>query len=373
VTVNRPPTKVTCKNGPVTARRIKSFGVSIGSGRTSSDVYIGSDAVLFKDVTVFDGERFMDHPIDVATLFGAIAMVGEGLSLAGTGEVERVEGGYLFPGFVDAHVHLSMSEPHTVAAGGVTGVLDLGSPLAYAFAEHPPLRFAAAGPLITARRGYPTTSWGANGYGLEVGDPGQARDAVALLADSGAAIVKVAIEPGGGPTLDARTLRAVVEAAHGRRLKVAAHALSVDAVREALTVGVDVLAHTPMEQLPEDLIGSLGANGVTVISTLRAFGAHDSTRANLAALAAAGCPIAYGTDLGNGSIRPGIDAAELELLEHALGDRARALAAATSVAGALAGAGGRIAPEMPADLLWVPRFDSFDDLVRDARIWIGER
>ena len=371
--VNRPPTEVTCKNGPVTARRIKSFGLSIGSGRTSSDVSIGSDALLFKAVTLFDGERFEAHPIDVATLFGAILMVGEGLSLEGTGEVERVEGGYLFPGFVDAHVHLSFSEPEAVAAGGVTGVLDLGSPLAYAFSEHPPIRFAAAGPLITARGGYPTTSWGTNGYGLEVGDPDQARDAVGLLADSGAAIVKVAIEPDGGPTLEAETLRAVVEAAHGKGLKVAAHALTVDAVRDALAAGVDVLAHTPMEQLPEDLIASLGANGVTVISTLRAFGAHDSTRENLAALAAAGCPVAYGTDLGNGRILPGIDLAELELLERALGDRTRTLAAATSVAGALAGAGGRIAKELPADLLWVPRFDSWGDLTRDARIWIGER
>ncbi|MEX2555684.1 MAG: amidohydrolase family protein [Actinomycetota bacterium] len=349
----------------MTAYRRKSVRASIGGPQT--------DALLLTGVTLFDGEQFEDHPVDVATLFGAIVMVGDGLYLAGGGEVERVEGGYLFPGFVDAHVHLSFSEPHTVAAGGVTGVLDLGSPLAYAFAEHPPLRFAAAGPLITARRGYPTTSWGANGYGIEVGDTGQARDAVALLADGGAVVVKVAIEPAGSPTLDARTLSAVVDAAQSRGLKVAAHALSVDAVRDALTAGVDVLAHTPMERLPEDLIASLGANGVTVISTLRAFGAHDSTRENLAALAAAGCPIAYGTDLGNGSIRPGIDPAELELLEHALGDRTRALAAATSVAGALAGAGGRIAPDLPADLLWVPRFESFEDLTRDARIWIGER
>ncbi|MGH2726153.1 MAG: amidohydrolase family protein, partial [Actinomycetota bacterium] len=237
--VNRPSTEMTCKNGPVTARRIKSAGDSIGASRTSSGVQIGTDALLFKDVTLFDGERFEDHPVDVATLFGVISTVDEGISVSGPGEVECVEGGSLFPGFVDAHVHLSMSEPAAVVAGGVTGVLDLGSPLSFAFSEHHPLRFAAAGPLITARRGYPTTSWGAKGYGLEVGDPVQARDAVALLADSGAAIVKVAIEPGAGPVLDARTLRAVVEAAHGKGLKVAAHALAVDAVREALAAGVD--------------------------------------------------------------------------------------------------------------------------------------
>ena len=349
----------------MTARRIKAAGAAIEGGQT--------DAILFKDVMLFDGERFAGQPQDVAVLMGRIASIDTGLSLTGSGEVTRVEGGYLFPGFVDAHVHLSLSDPEEVAAGGVTAVLDLGAPLAYAFSEHLPLRFAAAGPLITAPRGYPMTSWGANGYGLEVGGPGQAQDAVGLLADGGATIVKVAIEPGGGPMLDARTLRAVVDAAHGKGLKVVAHALGVDAVRDALTAGVDVLAHTPIERLPDDLTRSLGASDVTVISTLRAFGAQDATRDNLAALAAAGCPVAYGTDLGNGDIRPGIDATELALLDHALGDRTRALAAATSVAGALAGAGGRIAPDLPADLLWVPRFDSFEDLVRDARIWIGDR
>ncbi|MGH2725510.1 MAG: amidohydrolase family protein, partial [Actinomycetota bacterium] len=206
-----------------------------------------------------------------------------------------------------------------------------------------------------------------------VDDPRQARDGVALLSASGAAVIKVAIEPAGGPMLDPETLRAVVAAAHERGLKVVAHALTTASVRDAFGAGIDVLAHTPIEPLPDDLVEALGASGATVISTLRAFGASDVACANLAGLAAAGCPIAYGTDLGNGGIRPGIDADELEILSDVLGGRGRALAAATSESGALAGFDGRIAVEAPADLLWVPRFDSFADLRRDARVWIGER
>ncbi len=340
--------------------------------RRSLAAVSSAEAILFKEVRVFDGERFADDPVDVAVLLGRIAAVEESLSITGR-DVAMVEGGWLFPGFVDAHVHLSFSDAERVAAGGVSGVLDLGAPLPYAFASHPPLRFAASGPLLTARRGYPTTAWGSNGYGLEVDGPKQARDGVALLAASGVAIVKVAIEPAGGPMLDDETLHEVVAAAHERGLKVAAHALTTEAVGQALAAAVDVLAHTPIEPLPQDLVAALGTNGTTIISTVRAFGAQPATLANLASLAAAGCPIAYGTDLGNGDIRPGIDVFELEILHEALGDHARTLAAATSVAGALAGLGGRIIVDGPADLLWVPRFEDFADLRRDARMWIGER
>lgn len=356
---------------PVPRRRIAWVPASNGGGKPSGAAVAEAEAVLFTGVRVFDGQRFLDGPLDVAVALGTILGVGNGLALTGSTEVTTIEDGWLFPGFVDAHVHLSMSDPWEVVEGGVTGVLDLGSTLPYAFAEHPPLRFAAAGPLITARRGYPTKSWGANGYGLEVDGTEQARDAVALLADGGAAIIKVAIEPREGPVLDRRTLEAVVIAAHGRGLKIAAHALDAGSVRLALDAGVDVLAHTPVERLPADLVAGLGAARIHVVSTVRAFGDGRVARENLAALASAGCVIAYGTDLGNGRIRPGVDPDELAILDEALGGRERALAAATSVSGTLAGSAGRIVADAPADLVWVPRFDSYDDLKHDARVFIG--
>ncbi|MGH2794996.1 MAG: hypothetical protein ACRDKG_11915, partial [Actinomycetota bacterium] len=142
-------------------------------------------------------------------------------------------------------------------------------------------------------------------------------------------------------------------------------------VRLALEAGVDVLAHTPTELLPGDLVSALAGAGVSVVSTVRAFGAGRDARRNLAALADAGCVVAYGTDLGNGRIRPGIDPEELAILEQALGGRERALAAATSGSGRLAGHGGKVRPDAPADLVWVPRFDSYEDLRRDARVFIG--
>jgi imidazolonepropionase-like amidohydrolase len=354
-------------------RRIPSRDAPIRSAPSSSEPIGQGASVAFEGVRLFDGERFSPGPVDVTSAGGRILAVGRALPPAGPEPAERITGGWLFPGFVDAHVHLSFSEPELLASAGVTGVLDLGAPLPYAFAEHAPLRFAASGPLITAPGGYPTTSWGAGGYGLEVRDAGQGRDAVAQLATRGAAMIKVAIEPRGGTMLDGETLRAVVEAGHEHGLKVAAHALGVDAVRRALNSGADVLAHTPTEPLPGELVAELGGRRATIVSTVRAFGGSRAAGRNLAALAGAGCPIAYGTDLGNGDIRPGIDPEELAILSEALGGVEPALASATSVAGDLAGLGGRIAAGRPSDLVWVPRFDSFDDLRSHARVWIGER
>lgn len=324
--------------------------------------------MLFEDVRVFDGRRFLDGPRWVLADAGRVAAI-EGAPI-GTANEDRRAGGALFPGFVDAHVHLSFFDELAVLTGGVTAVLDLAEPETYAFAPHAPLRWRASGPLITAPGGYPTRSWGEHGYGLEVAGPSEAREAVARLADFGAAMIKVAIEPSAGPVLEPESLAALIDAAHGRGLKVAAHALDAASVAAALNAGVDVLAHTPVEPLPDPLVAALGSAGVTVISTVRAFGAKASTVANLEALAAAGCPVVYGTDLGNEGISPGIDAAELEILERALGGPEHALAAATSAAGALAGVGGTISVGAPADLVWCPSFDGFADL-RHVEVWMG--
>ena len=337
----------TCNNAPVTA----------------------ATELLFEATTVFDGRRFLDGPRWVLVRDGVVeAIESAPLDAAAA---ERRSGGVLLPGFVDAHVHLSFSDPAEVFAGGVTSVLDLGAPLPYAFAPHRPMRFRAAGPLLTAPGGYPTRSWGANGYGLEVTSLPAAEEAVETLADYGAAIVKVAIEPRAGAMLDDEALTTIVDAAHERKLHVAAHALGVDSVRSALRAGVDVLAHTPVERLPDDVVFEAGARGVAVISTVRAFGGDAATVENLAALAAAGCPIAYGTDLGNDGIEPGIDVEEVAILSEMFGGLDRALAAGTSVAAGIAGVGGFVSVGAPADLIWCPRLEEPADLRKDIEVWSG--
>jgi imidazolonepropionase-like amidohydrolase len=194
-----------------------------------------------------------------------------------------------------------------------------------------------------------------------VADPEAAKTVVRALADS-VDVVKVAIEPAGGPTPDENTVRAIVEAAHDAGLAVTAHALTLDAVRVALFGGVDELAHTPVEKLPIGTIDAIVAAGVGVVSTLQTFvdgGVGHTALANAAALYAAGVPIRYGTDLGNAGTRPGVDPRELQRLVEIGMSAAEALIAATGGAARAPGmqrpgATGTLAVGGPADLVVLP-------------------
>jgi len=237
----------------------------------------------------------------------------------------------IVPAFLDAHVHLAVAGEAALIArqevrGGVAGVLDLGAPERMLPFQHAPLRIRWSGPLLTAPGGYPTQSWGKNGEGVELASAEDARTVVRRLAAAKTRFIKLALDPR-FPLLAPEVARAAADEAHRAGLLVAAHALDADSVGRALDAGADVLAHTPVDPLPAALLARLA--GKWVISTLHAF---DALPARLAAIRAAGARIAYGTDLGNGGTSPGIDEAELTLLEAAGVDP---VAAATSAAAAL--------------------------------------
>jgi imidazolonepropionase-like amidohydrolase len=245
----------------------------------------------------------------------------------------------LVPAFLDAHVHLSVAgKIADVAAaelrGGVAAVLDLGEPERSLPLAAPPLRVVFAGPLLTAPRGYPTQSWGADGYGLELATPADARAAVQRLAKAGARFVKLAFDAR-FPVLGPDVALAAAQEGHRLGMAVAAHALDVVSVRRALAAGADVLAHTPVERLPEDVVREAAAKRLWVISTLHAFGGKPAAVDNLRRLRAAGARVAYGTDLGNEGTAPGIDAEELALLTQAGLSAAEIVEAATAAAAEL--------------------------------------
>ena len=79
-------------------------------------------------------------------------------------------------------------------------------------------------------------------------------------------------------------------------------------VRARVDAGVDELAHTPTELLPEELVDRIAERGISVVSTLQTFfaaGIGRDAAANAAALYRAGVVLRYGTDLGNAGTRPG--------------------------------------------------------------------
>ena len=255
------------------------------------------------------------------------------------------------PGIVDAHVHLAFGTAQDALRGGVVGVRDLGAPRGDALRHRtghrrppPGLPYVGvAGPILTGTDGYPSRSWGAGGFASFLTTPAQARLVVRGLAGDGVDLVKVAVErgpDGAWPVPRTAVLRAVVDAAHDAGLKVVAHALTAEAVTRVLDAGVDELAHTPVELLPDAVVERVAAAGVPVVSTLQTFFSGGEGRvaaANAAALHRAGATLVYGTDLGNAGTRTGVDPRELDRLADAGLGRLGALRAATEGSAGVAG------------------------------------
>ena len=293
-------------------------------------------------------------------------------------ETLDAKGLFLAPALIDAHVHLSVAGELAKVAeaerkAGIAAVLDLGEPERL-LAQLPglrPLRVLFAGPLLTAPKGYPTQSWGKDGYGGELATVADARAAVERLAKAGASMVKLAFDAR-FPLLDPKVAKAVAEAAHARGLKVAAHALDVKMVRRALDAAVDVLAHTPVEPLPPELVREIGARKLHVVSTLKSSGGAKAAIANLGKLAAAGAVVVYGTDLGNQFTAPGVDADELGLLAQAGLSPAAILRSATSEPASLLGLRdlGAIEVGKAASLLALPSDPALDATALALPAWV---
>src|SRR5207247_7096922 len=107
------------------------------------------------------------------------------------------------------HVHIGLSDPGAVLAGGVTAVRDLAWPADTIFSlaeasESPSFNgplIRCAGPMITCTGGYPTqSSWAPKGTGIEVRGPGDAAEAARHVIASGVAWLKVAVIVDAGQT-----------------------------------------------------------------------------------------------------------------------------------------------------------------------------
>jgi imidazolonepropionase-like amidohydrolase len=233
--------------------------------------------------------------------------------------------GFLIPGVADRHVHIGLSDPGAVVAGGVTAVRDLAWPpeqiLSAAEASESPSFVGplvhAAGPMITAPGGYPTRAgWAPRGTGAEVRGPDEAAATAASLLDRGAALLKVALNTDAGPTLSDEELVAVCEVAHRADKVVTAHCQGRGQVARAVGAGVDELAHAPWsERLSDDLVAAM-ARTTRIVSTLdiHSYG-QDSPELrtamdNLRRFVQGAGVVVYGTDLGNGPIPPGIHPGE---------------------------------------------------------------
>ena len=191
-------------------------------------------------------------------------------------KVIDLRGATILPGFFNAHVHQAYDLEHLAgwAREGVTTVRDLGGwPPKEVFAfrdkagKNPKYaRIAAAGPFITAPGGYPIAVFG--GHALTATSPDEARQVANHLLDQGADIIKIGLESGAIfgrgalPMLSLEEAKAIVDVAHERGTRVAAHVTVSKDLELAINAGVDDIAHMVTDPVPDELVWRMVAEGL---------------------------------------------------------------------------------------------------------------
>ena len=338
-----------------------------------------SPAKAFTGLTLIDGTD--RPPVANATIVvrdGRIVAAGPSNRVTIPAGAERIalDGKFVIPGLINAHGHVNAPRDlRTYAAYGVTTVFSLGSepPDVFAARDHQSTatldraRVFVAGPVLNPKT------------------PDEARALIDSVAALKVDIVKIRVDDNLGTTskMPPEIHRVVIDEAHKRGLRVAAHLFYLDDARSLLIDGADFLAHSVRDMdVGTDFIMIMKGRGVCLSPTLMRevstfvyestpdffsdplFLAHangewvaagrDTARQravraspaaqrykvalqvasrNLKKLADAGIPIAMGTDTGpNGRFQGYFELMELELMAKAGMTPKQVLASATRVA-----------------------------------------
>jgi imidazolonepropionase-like amidohydrolase len=334
-----------------------------------------AETVLISAPKLFDGVRFhRDHAILIEG--GLIAAIGPSEHLRErAAKTIDLQDATILPGFIELHAHSLIRKvpPDIVLRHGVTTVRDVGGPLAPVSGGAGKLRLLTAGPIITVQNGYPISTFGKGYIAESVDTPEQARALVKKLVDGGAALIKVALEPGGEPgapwtqrhhgaaappwpMASREIVSAIVAEAHRLGKIVTAHIGESSGAAIALAAGVDEWAHVPCLEIDDALIAKAAQQEVKVVTTIDTMSHCPGVIANAKKLAKAGVSLLYGAEIAHADIPWGIDAQELQLMHHVAGlSTVEVLRAATSEAGRELGMEplGHLEPGAPADLIAV--------------------
>lgn len=198
----------------------------------------------------------------------------------------------VLPGLIDLHIHLDLighgdydgyyeflggterlpevmpiAAKHMMRAGVTTGV-DLGSPFdilavreRIRSGEIPGPRLIVSGPWITRIKldGVPDS------YQIVINSPEEAAQKTLELIDTGSDVIKTWLG------LTREDLKAVVNAAHSRGVKVHSHLYKVPAMEDAIAAGVDVLQHVgsaKMPPYPQALLRKIAEDRIPVVQTI---------------------------------------------------------------------------------------------------------
>lgn len=219
--------------------------------------------------------------IDAATILirnGRIEAVGPSRSVPvprGT-RTTNLDGKFVLPGLISAHAHVSDVDglrPRAYTAAntqrqlalfaryGVTTVWSLGGERAPAFQA----RDAQSVPALDRARIY------LSGDVITAATPDEARQAVARVAALKPDVIKIRVDDnlGTATKMTPAVYRAVIEAAHARGLRVAAHLFYLDDAKDLLRAGADVIAHSVRDrEVDEEFLTLMKSRQAAYVPTL---------------------------------------------------------------------------------------------------------
>ncbi|MBL8959661.1 MAG: amidohydrolase family protein [Gemmatimonadetes bacterium] len=360
---------------------------------------LGAQDRAFIGATLVDGTG--RPPVAGATVLvrnGRVVAAGAGVTIPAGAERVDLAGKFVMPGLVNAHGHVNTArELRTYAMYGTTTVFSLGGEAADVFEA----RRAQEIPTLDRSRVF------VSGPVLAPNTPDEARTQVAGVVAQRVDFVKIRVDDNLGTVkkMPPEVYRAVIDEAHRRGSRVAAHLFYLGDAKSLLDAGADLVAHSIRDAEVDDaVIAQLKARNTCVVPTLmrevstfvyestpawfddplfrmhpdraQVAGLVDPTRQqamrvspvaqrykaalevasrNLKRLHDAGVPIAMGTDTGPAARFQGyFELMELELMAKAGLSPADVLASATRTAARCMGAErdlGTIEPGKWADFL----------------------
>ncbi|NQW02681.1 MAG: amidohydrolase family protein [Acidobacteria bacterium] len=239
----------------------------------------GSTTVAFVGARVVELEpapRIIDATVLVQD--GRITAVGPASAVRVPEGARQVDlaGKFLSPGFISTHVHISniagvdareYTDENTTrqlgvfARYGITSVLSLGGEQAPAFAA----RDTQATSSLSRARVF------VSGDVIAAATPAEAREQVARVAALRPDMIKIRVDDNLGTSakMTPDVFQAVIDEAHQRGLRVAAHVFYLEDAKALVRAGVDMIAHSIRDQdIDEEFIELMKAGHVPYCPTL---------------------------------------------------------------------------------------------------------
>ncbi|MBN2400289.1 MAG: CIA30 family protein [Candidatus Aminicenantes bacterium] len=226
---------------------------------------------VIRDVRVFDGNNVIEKT-NVLVREGRIEKVALALRIPDSARIIEGQGKTLLPGLIDSHTHIFAAGLQQSVQFGVTTDIDMFTQVDLvqamkkqqaAGANPGRADLISSGTLATVPGGHGTE------YGLVIPTLSKPEEALAFVdarIGEGSDFIKIIYGHGWNfPSLDKRTMAALVQAAHRRNKLTAVHIDTLQDAFDAVECGADILAHVWIDREMTDKLLTLVQKKRTVL------------------------------------------------------------------------------------------------------------